>query len=204
MSEGAMATDAQESARQAVQQLIQQAQQGDKAAVAQLYQMYAQQIFRYVAYRVPTQADAEDITGDVFIKMIEGLRTYRVTGAPFEAWLYRIAAARIADFHRRGRRRPQTELLETLSTSDPTPEEQIHEQQEVAYLRQAVSTLGSDQQSILVLRFIERKSHQEVAEILGKTVSAVKSIQHRALVQLAARLGTHSKVRHYLRGDDEQ
>jgi RNA polymerase sigma-70 factor (ECF subfamily) len=187
-----------------VAQLIQQAQQGNRTAISQLYEMYAQQIFRYVAYRVPTQADAEDITADVFIKMIEGLRTYRVTGAPFEAWLYRIAAARIADFHRRGRRRPQTELSETMSTGEPSPEEQVHDQQEVAFLRQALSSLGSDQQSILLLRFIERKSHQEVAEILGKTVSAVKSIQHRALVQLAARLGKDSKVRHYLRGIDEQ
>jgi RNA polymerase sigma-70 factor, ECF subfamily len=191
-------------AQDITQQTILQAQQGNQAAVAQLYQMYAQQIYRYVSYRVPTEADAEDITADVFIKMIEGLHSYRVTGAPFEAWLYRIAAARIADFHRRGRRRPQTELSETLSTGDPSPEEQLHEQQEVAFLRQALSSLGSDQQSILVLRFIERKSHQEVAEILGKTVSAVKSIQHRALVQLATRLGTQGKVRHYLRGIDEQ
>lgn len=184
-------------------QTLQQAQQGNQAAVATLYQMYSQQIFRYIAYRVPTEADAEDLTAEVFIRMIEGLRTYRVTGAPFEAWLYRIASARIADFHRRGRRRPQTALLETLSADDPGPEEQLHQQQEIAFLRQALSSLGADQQAILVLRFIERKSHQEVAEILGKTVSAVKSIQHRALVQLAARLGSEGKVRHYLRGSDE-
>lgn len=199
-----MSTEGQEAIRQLILQLIQQAQQGDQAAIAQLYQMHAQQIYRYVAYRVPTQADAEDITADVFIKMLEGLRSYRLTGAPFEAWLYRIASARVADFHRRGRRRPQTELSETLSTSDPSPEEQLHAEQEVAVLRHALSGLGSDQQEILVLRFVERKSHQEVAEILGKTVSAVKSIQHRALVQLAARLGMQGKVRHYLRGVDEQ
>jgi RNA polymerase sigma-70 factor (ECF subfamily) len=195
-----MSTDGQE----ALRQLILHAQQGSQAAIAQLYQMHAQQIYRYVAYRVPTQADAEDITADVFMKMIEGLRAYRLTGAPFEAWLYRIAAARIADYHRRGRRRPQTELSETLSTSDPSPEELLNEDQEVAVLRQALSGLDSDQQEILVLRFVERKSHQEVAQIVGKTVSAVKSIQHRALVQLAARLGMQGKVRHYLRGVDEQ
>ncbi len=188
---------------QEINQTIQRAQQGDQAAVAQLYQMYAQQIFRYVAYRVPTQADAEDLTAEVFIKMMEGLPAYRVTGAPFESWLYRIAAARIADFHRRSRRRPQAELSETLSTSDPSPEEQLHEQQEVDYLREAIGSLGNEQQTILILRFIERKSHQEVAEILGKTVSAVKSIQHRALVQLAAYLGSDAKVRHYLRGSDD-
>ncbi len=193
-----MSTQAQE----VINQAIGKAQQGDQAAVAQLYQMHAQQIFRYIAYRVPTQADAEDLTAEVFIKMIEGLPSYQVTGAPFESWLYRIAAARIADFHRRDRRRPQTELTETLSTNDPSPEEQLHHQQEIAYLRQAVSSLGHEQQTILVLRFIERKSHQEVAELLGKTVSAVKSIQHRALVQLAAYLGSDSKVRHYLRGID--
>lgn len=180
--------------------IIQKAKTGDREAVSQLYQLYAQKIYRYVSYRVQTDADAEDLTAEVFVKMVEGLGSYRITGAPFEAWLYRIAAARIIDYRRRARRRPQTELSEVLSTGEKSPEERILEQQEVETLRHALSGLTDEQQNILVLRFIERKSHQEVATILGKSVSAVKSIQHRALIQLASRLGSDTKVRHYLRG----
>lgn len=180
--------------------IIQRAQRGDREAISQLYQTHAQQIYRYIAYRVQSDADAEDLTAEVFVKMVEGIRSYRITGAPFEAWLYRIASARIIDFRRRVRRRPQTELTEVLSSGDSTPEERMLEQQEIETLRQALSGLTDEQQGILVLRFIERKSHQEVADILGKSVSAVKSIQHRALTQLASRLGSDAKVRHYLRG----
>lgn len=185
------------------EQLIQQAQQGDAQAMTTLYQAYADMIYRYIFYRVPTTTDAEDITADVFLKMVEGLPAYRFTGAPFESWLYRIAAARIADFYRIRQRRPQDELSETLRDNQPAPEDQLLARQEVDNLREVFQQFSEDEQNILVLRFVERKSHKEVAMVLGKTVAAVKSAQHRILVQLAALLGSEEKVRHYLRGHDE-
>lgn len=183
--------------------LIVSAQKGNSEAVATLYQTFAQPIYRYILYRVPTVADAEDLTAEVFVKMVEGLPGYQITGAPFEAWLYRIAAARVADFFRRTMRRPQTELPETLSTEDPLPEEHILKRQELERLRAAVRQLSEEHQSILVLRFVERKSHEEVAAILEKSVTAVKSAQHRALSQLASLLEQTGKRRHYLRGSHE-
>ena len=179
------------------------AQQGDAEAVATLYRTFAQPIYRYVFYRVSTSADAEDLTAEVFVKMVEGLPSYQITGAPFEAWLYRIAAARVADFFRRTMRRPQVELPETLSTDDLLPEERVLKRQELERLRAAVRQLSEEHQSILVLRFVERKSHEEVAAILGKSVTAVKSAQHRALSQLASLLEHTGKRRHYLRGSHE-
>ncbi len=183
-----------------ITQIIQRAKQGDKQAIAQLYERYVQQIFRYIAYRVSTSSDVEDLTAEVFVKMVEGLPRYHYRGVPFEAWLYRIAAARIVDYRRRNRRRPQAELYETLHDTNPLPEERMQNQQEFETLRHAVANLTDEQQSVLILRFIEHKSHHEVAQILGKSVSAVKSIQHRALTNLTAQLGSETKVRHYLRG----
>lgn len=180
--------------------LMQRAQRGDSEAIAELYELYVERIFRYVTYRVNSEADAEDLTAEVFVKMVEGLPNYRHTGVPFEAWLYRIASARIIDYRRRNQRRPQTELSDSLKDDlDQTPEEAVIGQQELLSLRSAISSLNDEQQALLVLRFIERKSHEQVAAIMGKTVPAVKSIQHRALNQLAAQLG-ETKVRHYLRG----
>jgi RNA polymerase sigma-70 factor (ECF subfamily) len=186
-----------------VQGLIHRAQKGDSSAVAQLYQMHAQAIYQYVLYRVPTTEDAEDLTAEVFVKMVEGLPSYQYTGAPFESWLYRIAAARVADSHRRAYRRPQIELTESLTSIDDAPEDYILQEQELDSLRAALAKLNEDYQTVLVLRFIERKSHEEVAEIMTKSVTAVKTIQHRALHRLASLLGSDSKARHYLRGDHD-
>lgn len=185
-----------------IEHLIHRAQAGDKEAISALYRTYAQTIYRYVFYRMPTAADAEDLTAEVFLKMVEGLPGYQITGVPFESWLYRIAAARINDFYRRTKRRPQSELTENLTDAQPVPEEQLQRTEEVEAMRAVLSQFDESEQAILLLRFVERKSHKEVASLLGKSVSAVKSAQHRALVQLANLMGS-DKVRHYLRGDHD-
>lgn len=181
-------------------QVIRRAQRGDPAAMSMLYQAYAAMIYRYVVYRVGSEQDAEDLTSEVFVRMVKDLPRYQDTGAPFEAWLYRIAAARLADFFRRQHRRAHIELTDNLVSESPHPEDDLLDAQETTQLRQALSQLSEDDQNVLILRFVERKSHQEVAAILNKSESAVKSIQHRALIKLAAHLGSEEKVRHYLRG----
>jgi RNA polymerase sigma-70 factor, ECF subfamily len=182
-------------------QIIQRAQKGESDAVAALYEAHAPAIYRYILYRVTSAADAEDLTAEVFLKMVEGLPAYHQTGAPFEAWLYRIAAARIIDFRRRSKRRTHAELSDSITDGKPLPEELFQNRQELESLRQALQKLSDEQQTILILRFIERKTHQEVADILGRSVTAVKSVQHRALLELTSLLGSSEKVRHYLRGD---
>lgn len=183
--------------------LIKQAQTGDSAAISRLYQMHVDAIYRYILYRVPTEHDAEDLTAEVFLSMVKDLPNFQWTGAPFEAWLYRIAAARIADFYRKNQRQADVELHESLTDHAAPPEVQLQETEEIETLRQVLGQLSKADQTILILRFIERKSHNEVADILGKTPGAVKAMQHRALVQLASLLGSEEKVRHYLRGRDD-
>ncbi len=183
-----------------LKQIIHKAQSGNRDAVAHLYESYAQTIYRYIVHRVPTAADAEDLTAEVFVKMVEGLSEYRVADVPFEAWLYRIAAARIADYYRHHARRPLTELSDDLPEHEPLVEEQILYQQELGSLQDAFRQLSDDQQNILIFRFVERKSHEEVGRILNKSVSAVKTIQYRALKALAKRKKKKKDVRHYLRG----
>jgi RNA polymerase sigma-70 factor (ECF subfamily) len=152
---------------------------------------------------VPRKADAEDLTAEVFLAMVQRLPDYRQTGAPFEAWLYRIASSQIADLYRKAGRRPETELTEWLSDRNPLPEEQVQRQQEIEAARAALQALSEEHQTIVFLRFRERKSHEEVAEILGKSVDAVRSAQYRALSRLADLLGSEGKARHYLRGTDD-
>lgn len=186
-----------------VAQLIRRAQQGDREAMSMLYRAYVQSIFRYAVARLQNSADAEDVTSDVFISMVEELPLYQITEAPFASWLYRIASSRVADYYRKQSRHPETELTEMLPDDLTLPEEQILHNQSFDTLRDALKQLSDEHQNILILRFVDRKSHEEVAAILGKSMTAVKSAQHRALAQLTELLGVDGKSRHYLRGAHE-
>ncbi len=181
---------------------IERAKLGDKTAISALYEQNVDKIFRYIAYRVP-DSDAEDITAEVFVKMVEGLPNFTYTGAPFEAWLYSIASARVADFHRKHGRRQIDAINENLSDDTPLPEDKMLEKQEHRRLREALSQLNADEQKLLILRFVERKSHDEVALIMGKNSTAIRTAQHRALKKLAKHLDADGKERHYLRGTSE-
>jgi RNA polymerase sigma-70 factor (ECF subfamily) len=183
------------------QVLIEQARQGDSEAVAALYRRYVRAITRYIAYRVSDDALVEDLTAEVFLRMVEGLPAYQVMGVPFEAWLYRIAAARVADYYRARQRHPEEALSESLHSSQTPAETHLQESQELDELRAALSQLSEEHQTILILRFVERKSHEEVAAIMGKSVRAVATAQHRALRRLAELLGTDKLSRHYIRGE---
>ena len=185
-----------------IQELIQRAQGGDSEAIALIYQEYVDRIYRYCLYRVGLEADAEDLTAEVFVNMVEGLSRYKDTGAPFEAWLYRMASARVADFYQQRGRQPVEALPDDMAGSSPGPEEQMLIQQEIVELHAALSHLSEEEQEVLILRFVERRSHRAVAAILGKRVAAVKNIQYRALGRLAGLLGTEKQSRHYLRGEN--
>lgn len=182
---------------------VERAKRGDREAVAALYQLYVRPTHRYIALRVGDAQDAEDLTAEVFVQMVKRLSSYEVTGAPFAAWLYKIAAARIADYYRRRGSRSDQQTPDDLRDPDFTPEEAVQHDEVIDQLRQALNQLTEEQQVVLVMRFVERKSHADVAATLGRSVTAVKSIQHRALIALTELLGSSEKARHYLRGNRE-
>src|SRR5688572_7034755 len=156
-----------------VARLVQQAQKGKREAVTALYRHFAPKMFRYLVRRLPTTQDAEDVMGELFVNMVEGLGTYKETGVPFEAWLYRIASHRTADFYRRTRNAQNEELSDMLTGHEDLPEEQLISKENVEAMRGAIQQLPEEHQTILILRFIERKTHEEVADLMGKSVSAV-------------------------------
>ena len=169
-----------------------------------LYQRYVQAIARYIGYRVPDVQTVEDLTAEVFLRMVEGLPAYRVTGAPFEAWLYRIAAARVADHYRRHHRYAEEPLSDMLLVDGAlSPEQTVQQREMLDELHVALLQLTDDQQTILILRFVERMSHEEVAQIVNKSVEATATVQHRALKRLAVLLGVEKAGRHYLQGTSE-
>ncbi len=170
--------------------LIQQARNGDRAALSEIYRRHVERIYHYVRYRVGDDILAEDITADVFVKALEGLGRYADRGVPLIAWLYRIANARVIDHWRMVQRR-QTMPLEHEDQEDELADEADADSVDILEnqsLLKAVHELTDDQQSVIVLRFYQGLSTLEVADVLGKTEGAVKALQRRALETLARRL----------------
>lgn len=169
--------------------LIQRAQQGDEEAFARLYQAYVQEVYRYVYQRVSDAHTAEDITGDVFTKAVEGLPTYEDRGQTWLAWLYRIAHARVVDYYRRRDRRPKDSDIEfaQLASDEDMDAPLLHKDISDA-LHSALNQLTDEQRDVIILRFIEGKRIEVVAHLMGKKPNAIKALQHRALKAMAVRL----------------
>jgi len=162
----------------------------ERAAISALYRRNVQAIYRYVYYRVGDERTAEDLTAEVFLRAVEGLPNYEPRGVPFAAWLYRIARARVADHFRRQRRGGTAALDESWPSGEDSPLAQLERLSLHERLRAALGHLTTDQQQVIVLKFVEGFSNAEVARILRKTEGAVKSLQHRALNALHRLMGS--------------
>jgi RNA polymerase sigma-70 factor (ECF subfamily) len=167
-----------------VPDVIDRARNGDRAAFAELYDSYVDNVYRYLLYRVREPSDAEDLCSEVFTRAFANIHRYRWQGKSFLAWLYTIARNAVTD--RRRRERPTVEIDKAygLAADGPTAHEQAVHGEAVDALRGAVRHLTTEQQEVLVLRFVENRSSREVAKILGKNEGAIRALQFRALGRL--------------------
>lgn len=165
--------------------LIDRARRGDAKAFGQLYELHVDRIYRYVAYRVARAEQAEDLTEHVFLKAWEAIGRYERRGLPFAAWLYRMAHNAVVDHYRASR--PTTSIDDKFDLEDEkqSPSDAVMAGVDRETLGLAIQRLNSDQQRVVLLRFVEGLSHAEVAGIVGKSEGAVRVIQHRALAVMA-------------------
>jgi RNA polymerase sigma-70 factor, ECF subfamily len=175
-----------------VPDVIERARGGDRAAFAELYDTHVDSVYRYLLYRVREPSDAEDLTSEVFTRAFANIHRYRWQGKSFLAWLYTIARNAVTD--RRRRERPTVDLDNAYGVAEdgPTAYDRAVVGEQVDALRGAVKHLTSEQQEVLVLRFVENMSSREVAKILGKNEGAIRALQFRALGRLRKLL--HDKV----------
>lgn len=165
------------------ERLLVEAAQRDPSRFADLYELYFDRLYAYVARRVEQRAEAEDLTSEVFHHALANLKRFEWRGAPFAAWLYRIAANAIADrFERSARER----AIEPTADVEEADQEEAQDQARVfGFVRE----LPDDQRRVIELRFVEQKSVREVAEALGRSEGAIKQLQFRGLEALRARIG---------------
>src|SRR5947208_17084957 len=174
--------------------LVEQAQQGNRDALEELYLLHFDRIYSYLHMSVGNRHDAEDLTTQTFLKMLESIGRFRWQAAPFSAWLFRIAHNLAMD-HFRARRRwqPEEEVPEPSGEEEPSAELQAMQSIGRQSMLELIEDLSSEQQQVLTLKFVFNFQNADVATILEKTEGAIKSLQHRALVSLQKQITQEQK-----------
>ena len=164
--------------------LVYRAIQKDQEAFGELYDRHVVRVYRHLYYMVGNAAEAEDLTAQTFLRAWEAIPRYQVRGAPFVSWLLRIGH-NLGVSHLRSKK-------ESSQLHDGIVDEKMRIDPESSYMqtadeelvREAILRLREEQRQVIILRFIEDLDYKEVAEIIGKSVAAIRVIQHRALNSL--------------------
>ncbi len=170
---------------QRVRELVEAAQQGEREALEELYLIHFDRIYSYLHVTVGNRHDAEDLTTQTFLKMLESIRKFRWGTAPFSSWLFRIAHNLAMDHFRASKRwQPEEEVPEPEADESTSAEAGALDAIGRKSMLELIEDLSTEQQQVLTLKFVFGFSNGEAATILAKTEGAVKSLQHRALVTL--------------------
>jgi RNA polymerase sigma-70 factor, ECF subfamily len=176
-----------------VRLLVERGQKGDREALEQLYLLHFDRIYSYLHMSVGNRHDAEDLTTQTFLKMLESIKRFRWQSAPFSAWLFRIAHNLAMDHFRASRRwQPEEEVPEHPGETEPSAELVAFQSIGRQSMLDLIEDLSQEQKQVLTLKFVFNLPNGEVATILGKTEGAIKSLQHRALVSLQKQISKSS------------
>ncbi|MCS7040231.1 MAG: sigma-70 family RNA polymerase sigma factor [Anaerolineae bacterium] len=180
--------------------LLQRARHNEPAALDRLYRLYVHKVYRYIWYRVGDQATAEDLTGEVFVRMVQHIHRFRVPGehqvAAFSAWLFRIAGNCLSDHHRseaysRAHAEPSAPPVADGDSWDRSLDRLLQRHDLLA----AMNRLSDDQRQVLYYRFVADLTSAQTAAVMGKQEGAIKALQHRALNSLRRLLEEKSEGR---------
>jgi RNA polymerase sigma-70 factor (ECF subfamily) len=151
-------------------------------AVIPIYEQYFPPLYQYVRLRVGDRALAQDIVSEVFLRLIASLGGQSAPHSHLRGWLFRVARNEIYRTYGKTRQLPITDLEEWMpAPPESDPDVHFDDTFDLNRVRHALRMLAAEHQEVLILRFGQRLNLQETADILGKSVSAVKSLQFRAL-----------------------
>lgn len=162
------------------EEVLENARRLEGAALSILVKKSYPFVFRYFYYRSVTREDAEDLTSEVFVRLVSSIKGQK---GYFPAWLISIAKNLLADYYRKkGRKRevPLEEIEEAFSGSEKDMKEVMSPDD----LRKMLGVLTDEQKEVILLRFVEGNTNEETAKIMNKSIGAVKGLQFRALVAL--------------------
>ncbi|HOV88801.1 MAG TPA: RNA polymerase sigma factor [Candidatus Paceibacterota bacterium] len=173
-----------------IKSLVRKAQKGDAESFGIIYEIFAERIYRYIYLKTSSREEAEDLTQQVFVRAWEALPQFEFKKNPFSSWLYSIARNLITDFYRK--KKPDFSLdsenaLEMPDDLDLT--ERLIIQDEIRQVFEAINQLPLEQKDLLLLRFVDDLSYDEIASIMNKSPLTLRVIQHRALKRLKELMG---------------
>jgi RNA polymerase sigma-70 factor (ECF subfamily) len=165
--------------------LIRRAQAYEEDALSAVFNIYYPKVYNYGLVQLHDVQSAEDLASDVMLRVLESLPRYQRRGVPLSAWVFRIARNRVVDIRRRSHRRREVGLVESLVTlTGGSPHSTVERALDFGEVCCALGQLTEAQEQVIVLRFLKDLDVATVARILGRSESAVKSIQFRALTAL--------------------
>ncbi len=170
-----------------MRELVDRSVTGDTDAFGALYDLFADDVYRYCYHHVGSPHDAEDLASRTFLRAWRGIHSFRWRGRPFEAWLFTLAKHQLVDFYRE-RRGTVAALDEAAPDSRPGPESIALAAAEAEATRAALARLTEEQRQVLVLKFYMDRDNREIAAILGKREGTVRALQMRALQALRRQL----------------
>ena len=168
------------------EELLNSAATFDEAALGELYDRYESRIYSYIYRRTGDNTLAEDLTAQVFLKMLEAIRNGKGWHSSFSGWLYRIAHNAVIDYYRQRDRQQQSDLEEAMGvvSSDHNPVVIAEANMNATRLRAAIARLTDEQAEVISLRFLEGYSISEVSTMMDKTEGSIKALQYRAVATL--------------------
>src|SRR3954453_23008179 len=193
MSDRAAAPPRPGAASAEMRRLVERAQGGDRDALEELYLLHFDRIYSYLHMTVGNRHDAEDLTTQTFLKMLESIGRFRWQAAPFSAWLFRIPPNPPMDpFRARRRWQPEEEVPEVPGSEEPSADLEAMQSIGRQSMLELIDKLSPEQQQVLTLKFVFNFPNADVAKILDKTEGAIKSLQHRALASLQKQIAQKS------------
>lgn len=173
------------------EKLLKQARNFDREALTAVYDQYHPLLYRYIIRQVSDPETARELTAVVFERFLAAIKNGNGPETQLKAWLYRTAHNLVIDHYRRQAHRNHLPLAETLPSHGTLPgqlaEQNLLGEQAVT----ALQTLTPEQQQVITLKFLEGFSNAEVADLMGKPIGAVKSLQHRGLARLQQLFAPH-------------
>ncbi len=166
-------------------EIVERARTGDREALGRLYDHYFPRVYHDILARTGNSAEAEDVTEDVFVRMLGGIGRFQWRQAPFAAWLFRVARNQLVSHLRHnGVRRSETPIPDTMADTTPDPFTQVEIRLSCDQAFEASRALPNAQREVIWLRFAAGLSVGDTARVLGKREGNVKVLQHQAIARL--------------------
>ncbi len=165
--------------------LLNRARSLDQEALAHIHDMYYVPIYRYISFRIDEPATVEDLTSEVFTRLLHALQDRTAPQKTIRGWLFSVASRVVKDYYRKKYRRQHTPLDNSIPSLADGPDHKVEKMLTNERLRQAVTKLTEDQQQVIALRFGYEMSIRDVAHTTGKSEGAIKMLQARAIAALS-------------------